>query len=132
MILGYLLTIFTVTYYCANAQYYSDYGDYDSNDPCAESPADPALACQRYTSCTQCADSVSNCYCDGVCHYYGDCCPDVEDLSSPVARVPGENVECQKLVVGDTYDWVSVITSCPSGVDLARQQKCGQGGKSVL
>lgn len=126
MLLRYMLALSAVTYHLTHAQYAYDY---DGGDPCAESPADPDLECQRYTSCTQCADYVTNCYCDDICHYYNDCCPDVEPLSSPVAAVPEENVECQQVLIGGNFGWVSLITSCPEGAGTDSQQNCMNGGK---
>lgn len=125
----------------ALGQDYDYYGNYPSfgkgfeEDPCSENPIDNSLKCNRYTSCTECADTVIACSCHSHCHYYNDCCPDVSPTSTysqqPNNIKSGEAItltkdqfECKKRTVNDFNGiGLMVINRCPAGNSMADEEE---------
>lgn len=128
-----LMTLIIVTHFqSVNSEFYYDYYA-ESDDPCPTDADDKILACQRYTSCSKCNTTVTNCYCDSVCSYYGDCCEDTQYFSStPPFSVELNTVACQEQVMNNIRVRVAVITRCPSGASQSAINKCASNDISLL
>lgn len=67
-----------------------------------------------------------NCFCDDLCHLYGDCCRDNEDQPGrPGVSLDLDTVSCRRVMEIDPEVELYIVDSCPEGYsDTEVRQKC--------
>lgn len=99
-------------------------------DKCSESPDNNAYRCMRWNSCINCKhlETITNCRCDDMCHYYGDCCPDTHNDTFS-ERLESETFQCVQRLTNNAFTHISVIMACPKSSDVESKRKCQENGE---
>ena len=89
-------------------------------DEMTSTVASTELDCDQRASCRYTDQRSRNCYCDHLCHIYGDCCEDYDVTTSDVITPSRSTVSCQRLPDVMTRDVMTgdaelyVVSRCPS------------------